>query len=79
MKCPKYQSEDPLTSHFYFDCGTPPVSSKAISSQTETLENPKDELTTVSTFKKRCQIIEELGKGGISKVNKTHETETNKK
>jgi hypothetical protein len=35
---------------------------------TETLETPKEELTTGSTFASRYQIIEEFGKGGMGKV-----------
>jgi serine/threonine protein kinase/Flp pilus assembly protein TadD len=44
----------------------PPADSKP--SFTGTLEVPKEELTTGSTFAGRYQIIEELGKGGMGKV-----------
>lgn len=46
---------------------------------TETLETPKEELTTGSTFAGRYQIIEELGKGGMGKIYKVLDKEINAK
>ena len=69
IKCPKCQAENPETKQFCGDCGTPLPSSKEFPvSQTETLKTPLKELTTGSTFARRYQIIEELGKGGMGKV-----------
>jgi serine/threonine protein kinase/Flp pilus assembly protein TadD len=66
-KCPKCKSENPRTSTFCADCGTQLPSIEDIE-VTETLETPKEELTTGSTFAGRYQIIEELGKGGMGRV-----------
>jgi serine/threonine protein kinase/predicted transcriptional regulator YheO len=67
IKCPKCQTDNPDTQKFCGECATPLPSQKEIP-VTETLETPKEELTTGSTFAGRYQIIEELGKGGMGKV-----------
>jgi tetratricopeptide (TPR) repeat protein len=73
MKCPKCCSDNPDTQRFCGDCGTQlPFSEEAAFSPTETLETPKEELTTGSTFAGRYQIIEELRKGGMRKVTVAH-------
>jgi len=67
VKCPKCNTDNPDTQKFCGECATPLPSSKEIP-VTETLETPKEELTTGSTFARRYQIIEVLGKGGMGKV-----------
>jgi len=67
VECPKCKTENTSDSEFCKKCATPLPSSKEIP-VTETLETPKEELTTGSTFAGRYQIIEELGKGGMGKV-----------
>ncbi len=69
MECPKCQFKNPEDTSYCGKCGTQLPSSEEISiSHTETMESPKEELTTGSTFAKRYQIIEELGKGGMGRV-----------
>ena len=69
IKCPKCHSDNPDTLKFCGECGTQLPSLKDID-VTATIEAPKEELTTGSTFAGRYQIIEELGKGGMGKVYK---------
>ncbi len=79
MKCPKCDTVNPETARFCLNCATPIPSSEDIPDLTKTIEAPKEELTTGSTFAGRYQIIEELGKGGMGKVYKVLDTEVNAK
>ena len=64
-QCPKCKAENPDTKQFCGDCGTQLTPAKETPVPTQTLEAPRDELTTGSTFAGRYQILEDLGRGGM--------------
>jgi serine/threonine-protein kinase len=73
MKYPKCHFDNPSDSKYCKECRTQLIPTEKISALTEILEAPKEEFTAGSTFAGRYQIIEELGKGGKSKVYQAHE------
>jgi len=79
MKCSRCAFDNPSGTRFCGGCAAPLAPEGGPAAATETLVTPIRELTTGTTFARRYQIIEELGKGGMGRVYKVFDTEVREK
>jgi tetratricopeptide (TPR) repeat protein len=78
MKCPKCRFDNPSETRFCGNCGVSLHPEKDFAF-TETMQTHIRELTAGTTFARRYQIIEDLGKGGMGRVYKVFDTEVREK
>ena len=79
MKCSRCGFDSPPETRFCGRCAAPLAPDGASPTLTGTLLAPIRELETGTTFARRYQVIEELGKGGMGRVYKVFDTEVREK
>ncbi|MFB0565876.1 MAG: protein kinase [Candidatus Aminicenantaceae bacterium] len=69
IKCPKCQFENPQGMHYCIDCGAQlSPSDEIFETKTGTTQMPILELKRGTTFARRYEVIEEVGRGGMGSV-----------
>ncbi|MDH4270489.1 MAG: protein kinase [Candidatus Aminicenantes bacterium] len=79
MKCSRCGFESPSGTRYCGRCAAPLPAEGGLPASTETRLTPIRELSSGTTFARRYQIIEELGKGGMGRVYKVFDTEVREK
>ena len=79
MHCSRCGFDNPPGARFCGQCSFPLRSEDGPAASTETRISPIRELATGTTFARRYQVIEELGKGGMGRVYKVFDNEVREK
>ncbi len=80
MKCSRCGSDNPADTRFCGRCAAPlHRRRRPARPRPKPCRTPIRELTTGTTFARRYQVIEELGKGGMGRVYKVFDTEVREK